>query len=220
MLTEAAARHCSLCVVSGEGMPAVDDAVKRALERWPGVPAVYGWLVLDRRGEWRLRNPASGAFERIGNAALRAFIARNYARDAQGAWYFQNGPQRVYARLEATPMVYRRTADGFRDHCGRDARPIDGVWVDDHGALYLSAPQGGGVLDDRDLATVAALLEDRAGGPLDDDFDWRAARAGDAWLRLGRTARLAIEPIARAELEKRFHFVADPPGREAAGCGA
>ena len=99
MLTEAAARHCSLCIVSGEGMPAVDDAVKRALERWPGVPAVYGWLVLDRRGEWRLRNPASGAFERIGNAALRAFIARNYARDAQGAWYFQNGPQRVHQRV-------------------------------------------------------------------------------------------------------------------------
>jgi len=77
----------------------MDDTVRRALERWPGVPAVYGWLALDRRGEWRLRNPASGAFERIGNAALRAFIARNYAADARGAWYFQNGPQRVYARL-------------------------------------------------------------------------------------------------------------------------
>jgi hypothetical protein len=210
MLTETAAGQCGL--VSREEIPAVDDAVKRALKRWPGVPAVYAWLALDRRGEWRLRNPANGAFERIGNGALRAFIARNYTRDAQGAWYFQNGPQRVYVRLEATPMVYRRTADGFRDHCEREARPIDGVWVDEHGALYLSAPQGAGVLDDRDLAAVAGLLEDRAGDPLDADFDWRAARAGDAWLRLGPRVRLAVEPIARAALEKRFNFIADPQG--------
>jgi len=190
----------------------MDDTVKRALERWPGVPAVYGWLALDRRGEWRLRNPANGAFERIGNAALRAFIARNYACDERGAWYFQNGPQRVFVRLEAAPRVYRRAGAGFFDHCGRDAGVIDAAWVDERGALYLSGAQGVGVVDDRDLEAVSALLEDAQARPLDPEFDWRAAGARRAWLRLSPSRRLPIDPIARAELEGRFGFVSDPQG--------
>ena len=30
---------------------------------------------------------------------LIEFIGRNYAADAQGQWFFQNGPQRVYVCL-------------------------------------------------------------------------------------------------------------------------
>jgi len=188
----------------------VDDVVRRALERWPGVPAVYGWLALDRRGEWRLRNPANGAFERIGNAALRAFIARNYARDERGAWYFQNGPQRVFVRLEATPLVYRRAGSGFRDHCGREAGSIDAALVDERGALYLSGAQGVAIVDDRDLEALSTLLEDADGRPLDAEFDWRAARPAEVWLRLDPSTRLPIEPIGRAALQERFGFVSDP----------
>ncbi len=64
----------------------MDESVERSLAKWPGVPAVFGWLGLDRRGNWLLKNPASGARERIGNAALNAFIARNYAHDDLGRW--------------------------------------------------------------------------------------------------------------------------------------
>jgi len=188
----------------------VDDTVKRALARWPGLPAVYGWLALDRRGEWRLRNPASGAFERIGNAALRDFIARNYAVDARGAWYFQNGPQRVYVRLESTPFVYRRDGDGFRDHCGRSAGTIGGVWVDERGAAYLAGAQGVGVLDDRDLLAVSALFEDGRGATLDAAFDWSAAEPNAVWLRLDDGTRVGVERIACDALETRFGFVSDP----------
>jgi hypothetical protein len=188
----------------------VDESVRRALARWPGVPAVVGWLALDRRGEWRLRNPANGAFERIGNAALREFIARNYASDARGAWYFQNGPQRVYVRLECTPLVFRRASEGFRDHCGRGAGTIRGAWVDERGALYIAAAQGAGVIDDRDLQAVSMLLEDRSGDPLDAEFDWGASPPGAAWLRLGERARVAVGHIARAALEKQFGFLSDP----------
>jgi hypothetical protein len=188
----------------------VDDAIRRALARWPGVPAVYGWLALDRRGEWRLRNPASGAFERIGNAALRAAIARNYAADARGAWYFQNGPQRVYARLASTPLVYRRDGDDFLDHCGRRAGSIRGAWVDAEGALYLAGVHGVGVLDDRDLQAVSALLEDRRGAALDDAFDWAVLAPGSAWLRVDAAARIPLGPVARDALEAQFGFVSDP----------
>lgn len=188
----------------------MDESVRRALARWPGVPAVVGWLALDRRGEWRLRNPANGAFERIGNAALREFIARNYASDARGAWYFQNGPQRVYVRLECTPLVYRRANEEFRDHCGRGAGTIRGAWVDERGALYIAAARGAGVIDDRDLQAVSMLLEDRSGNPLDAEFDWAASPPGEAWLRLGARARVAVGRIARAALETQFGFVSDP----------
>lgn len=190
----------------------MDDTVRRALARWPGLPAVYGWLALDRRGEWRLRNPVSGAFERIGNAALREFIARNYAADERGAWYFQNGPQRVYVRLEATPLVYRLEGGGFRDHCGRDATPVCAVWVDERGALYLEGARGAGVIDDRDLQAVSALLEDRRGAPLEAELDAAALGPGDAWLRLGPRGRVALEQITRDALEARFGFVSNPSG--------
>jgi len=188
----------------------VDDAVRRALARWPDVPAVYGWLALDRRGEWRLRNPASGAFERIGNAALREFIARNYAADARGAWYFQNGPQRVYVRLQATPIVYRCDGDGFVDHCGRSAGPIGAAWVDEQGALYLAGAHGAGIVDDRDLQAVAARLEGARGGALHEAFEWATVGPAEAWLRLGQAKRVRIGRVARDTLETRFGFEADP----------
>jgi len=61
----------------------MDDIVVRGMAKWPNVPAVYGWLSLDRRGNWLLKDPASDSFGRIGNAALRAFIGRNYAAHAR-----------------------------------------------------------------------------------------------------------------------------------------
>ncbi len=64
----------------------MDPQVLAGLAKWPEVPAVYGWLALDRRGNWLLRETAAGKFGRIGNAALRDFISRNYAADARGRW--------------------------------------------------------------------------------------------------------------------------------------
>ena len=78
----------------------MDEQVMRAMARWPHVPAVYGWLSLDRRGRWLIRG------ETISNRAALAFIGRNYAADERGRWYFQNGPQRVFVTLDYTPVVY------------------------------------------------------------------------------------------------------------------
>ena len=33
----------------------MDAAVIAALAKWPNVPAVFGWLRLDRRGNWLIR---------------------------------------------------------------------------------------------------------------------------------------------------------------------
>ena len=97
----------------------MDDLVRQAMAKWPNVPNCYGWLGLDARGNWYLRDDraqAAGSFQSgapgskgslLQHEKLIDFIARNYMPDAQGQWFFQNGPQRVYVELQATPLIWR-----------------------------------------------------------------------------------------------------------------
>ncbi len=193
-------------------MGPMDEAVRRSLARWPNVPAVFGWVALDRRGDWRLREPGSERFTRIGNAALRAFIARNYGRDPRGCWFFQNGPQRVYVKLERTPFVYRLEGARLIDHCGRTAGALRGAWLDDEGGVVLDAGQGAGVLDDRDLAALAEHFVDASGAPLGERLAAlleRTRRAHCAFLALSGE-RVELGTIEARSLAARFGFVADP----------
>ena len=172
----------------------MDQAVIRALAKWPTVPAVYDWLALDERGNWLLRNPVAGDFERIGNAALREFIGRNYAPDAHGRWFFQNGPQRVYVRLACAPLVFHLDGDRIVDQCGRPAGRLTGAWRDERGALILAAVSGPGNLDDRDLLAASDLIVESGAG---------------AWF--GRdAARVPLGSMLRDEMPARFGFVRDP----------
>jgi Protein of unknown function (DUF2946) len=134
---------------------AMDEMVLRSMAKWPDVPDVYGWLSLDRRGNFLIRSTsATPSFEKIGNLALREFIARNYQADARGRWYFQNGPQRVFVALAYTPLVLHLEADALVDHCGRPFRPSQ-AFLDDEGSVLIEGPPGIGLLDDRDLAAYA-----------------------------------------------------------------
>jgi hypothetical protein len=130
----------------------VDEIVARSLAKWPNVPAVYGWLELDRRGNWLIKG------SRIGNAALREFIARNYDADDHGRWFFQNGPQRVYVKLGYTPLVVHYEGEALVDHCGRAFAPLQ-TFQDDEGSVLVRGGRAVALLDDRDLARFA----DRAG---------------------------------------------------------
>jgi Protein of unknown function (DUF2946) len=126
----------------------MDEIVARGLARWPNVPAVFGWLELDRRGNWLIKG------ERIGNAALREFISRNYEADREGRWFFQNGPQRVYVRLAYTPLVVHYEGEVLIDHCGRKFES-DEVLLDDEGSVLLAGQNTVALLDDRDLERFA-----------------------------------------------------------------
>ena len=132
----------------------MDPEVLRSLAKWPDLPAVHGWLALDRRGNWLLKEPAAERFGRIGNAALRDFISRNYGADERGCWYFQNGPQRVYARLAYTPLVMHFEGEALFDHCGHPVQPA-ATFLDDEGSVLVLGERGIGLLDDRDLARYA-----------------------------------------------------------------
>ena len=187
----------------------MDEIVIRGMMKWPNVPSVYGWLSLDRRGSWMIKN-VSGRFERIANPAVNAFIARNYAADAQGRWYFQNGPQRVYVALDYTPWVYRLddAGESLIAHTGAAARELDAVLVDDAGAILLKAEMGIGVLLDRDLPAFVERVSDSQGRPAERLLE-DVARGNETRVLLGG-ASVRAAPIRSADVPRLFGFVQRP----------
>ena len=149
----------------------MDEMVKAALKKWPNVPDCYGWLALDARGDWYMRDDrvqAAGPFpqvkgSRIDHEKLREFIERNYERDDRGCWFFQNGPQRVYVELEAAPWVWRldavaNAAPSVHSHTGVVAQ-VESVWTDEHGHLFLATDHGIGIVHTLDMGAAADAVE-------------------------------------------------------------
>ncbi len=196
----------------------MDDIVKQAVAKWPNVPHCYGWLALDARGNWRMRDERAQHLnlpgDKLNNAALVAFITRNYAADERGCWYFQNGPQRVYLQLEATPYIVRTDpAAGWRLHTGAPLGPLDEVLLTDTGALVLRSGAVVAQLDDRDFADVLPRLLLNA-APVEDEvlLEWMEGRAHGA-LRLDG---VAVARIAADQLATRFGYVSVPSAPSAA----
>jgi Protein of unknown function (DUF2946) len=149
----------------------MDDIVRQALVKWPSVPDCYGWLGLDARGNWYMRDDraqAAGPFAN-GNLASKGsllkheklidFIQRNYESDPQGQWFFQNGPQRVYVELEITPWVWRLGADfSVSAHSGAPARMRRCV-VDEKGHVFLETDLGFGLIHTQDVGLAANAVE-------------------------------------------------------------
>lgn len=153
----------------------MDDIVRQAMAKWPNVPHCYGWLGLDARGQWWMRDDraqAEGPFPRSKGSLLRHeklvdFIQRNYDRDADGCWYFQNGPQRVYVELEAAPLVWRVSQAGeLVSHHGHPARAQKAL-VDEEGRLFVAADLGLGLVHTLDVEWAADAIE-RGTWPLEE----------------------------------------------------
>ena len=149
----------------------MDPIVEAALKKWPNVPHCYGWLALDARGDWYMRDDriqAAGPFprikgSRIDHEKLREFIARNYASDESGAWFFQNGPQRVYVELEAAPHVWRLAAStaeapAITSHVGGAAH-YRSAQIDENGRLFLATDAGFGLVHTLDMEAAADAVE-------------------------------------------------------------
>lgn len=191
----------------------MDDAVRRAMERWPDVPAVAGWLRLDRRGRWHVRNAATGVFERIEHPGIVAFIGRNYHRLDDGRWVFQNGPQRVYVTLERTPWIFRLGDAGTSlvSHTGATVGQVREARFDEDGALVIDTDLGPGLLEDRDLpALIERLCDVTTRAPVGDDV-LETLGEGDATREvMFFGARVTLGTIRAADVPGRFGFVADP----------
>ena len=195
----------------------MDEIVKQAMAKWPNVPHCYGWLALDARGNWRMRDERSQALnlagDRINNPALLGFINRNYQCDAQGRWYFQNGPQRVYINLEATPYIARTDpAHGFVLHTGEPLATIDAAWLTEVGQLLLKSGEKVALVDDRDMAQCIPLLH-TADGPADDEhiLAWLNQPATAAPVTLKYADKyLPVQSIAFKAIPHQFGFAPAP----------
>ena len=168
----------------------MDDIVQQAMVKWPNVPDCYGWLGLDTRGQWCLRDDAAqaaGPFASglpgtkgsvLQHEKLLGFIARNYASDALGRWYFQNGPQRVYVELQCTPYIWRVDGQGaVTSHTGV-LTDVRACYLDDAGWLYLDTPLGFGLVHTADMERAAEQVERGAWQPLEVQVDALPARFG------------------------------------------
>ena len=175
----------------------MDEIVKAALVKWPDVPDCYGWLGLDARGNWYMRDDraqTAGPFAGEGSSVqskgsllkhekLIEFIQRNYESDALGQWFFQNGPQCVYVELEAAPWIWRINAGAsVQDHAGRVAI-VEQCLVDEKGYLYLLTDTGFGLVHTQDMNQAADAVEQGV---------WR------------------VHEVDSASLETRFGFVRSP----------
>jgi hypothetical protein len=193
----------------------MDDIVKQAMAKWPNVPYCYGWLALDARGAWRMRDEAAqraGApGDKLANAALVGFIARNYLADERGCWYFQNGPQRVYINLEATPFIARTDpAQGLVLHTGQPLGAPDDAYLTDAGGIVLRAGTTIAQVDDRDAAQLLQAFE-RDGHPASDEdvMAWLEGGAGELALRW-QDRRIVVGRLAANEVPAAFGFVRRP----------
>jgi hypothetical protein len=192
------------------------------MAKWPNVPAVYGWLSLDRRGNWRIKG------ERIANPLVTEFMGRNYAHDEHGRWYFQNGPQRVFVDLDYAPLVLRVVSPhgaplALQTHTGKPVAAVSGMWLDENGIVLLETEHGAGTVHDRELDRLVPFLIDANGTPLPepalDELMELAQQGQDVpmWLKI-RDVNVKVTPIASGDVPHRFGFVArpqPPPGEEA-----
>lgn len=202
----------------------MDEQVLRSLIKWPSVPHCFGWLALDRRGQWRMRDEYAQTNQLPGNViqhvALNEFISRNYAHDSLGRYFFQNGPQRVFITLDATPWIARmipsESGPQLSTQCGTEIKP-HGALSDEKGNIYItgSIPQS---LSDQIDSTVFTQTESLSIALLHDhDLDLfsdqsqveeDACSFRGSWQWDGKD--LPIEPIHSAELAGRFHFIKAP----------
>ena len=169
----------------------MDDIVKQAMRKWPHVPNCYGWLGLDARGDWYMRDDAvqaQGTFAhakgaRLVHDKLIEFIGRNYEADADGCWYFQNGPQRVYVELIATPWICRLQPNAqVQLHTGERAQAHKAL-MDEKGWLYLETDRGIGLVHTQDVVVAAELIEQ---------------------------GRWSLEEVIASELAARYGYVQSP----------
>lgn len=190
----------------------MDQSVKDALARWPNVPAVYGWLSLDARGRWRLHPQGQandgGPGEAITNTQILEFISRNYEHDDGGRWFFQNGPQRVFVRLDAAPYVLRLADDnrGLVTHTDARVDSVGGWWLNDEGQLYASTPLGAGLVLDRDLQPLLEMMQTEAGEPLLDALTDLAPGQSVSTHWPGIYDATPLQSITQADVAARLGF--------------
>lgn len=103
----------------------------------PDEAAVYGWVTLDRRGDWQLRGTP------VTRPTLIDHFNHHYRSDPQGRWFIQHGWQQVFVDLETLPIIARTDADtAWVTHTGRPLGRVLHAYLDEEGSLMLMTADG------------------------------------------------------------------------------
>ena len=202
----------------------MDEQVLRSLIKWPNVPDCYGWLALDRRGQWRMVDEYAQQHhlpgKLIDHVALNEFISRNYASDMAGRYFFQNGPQRVFITLAATPWIVRiipsESSAQMMTQCHSQMTP-SGALSDEQGNIYIVGSTQQTVFQDIENQPFAVKVMPAVALLHDHDLDHfselatlreEACSFGGSWTWHGQL--LPLDPIHSDELSQRFGFIQHP----------
>ena len=189
------------------------------MAKWPDVPHCYGWLALDARGSWRMRDERAQhmglAGDKVIQVALLSFINRNYEVDERGCWYFQNGPQRVYLNLEATPFIARTDPEhGLVLQTGELLARLHRVFMTETGELIVDSDGKIAQVDDRDVAQLMSAIEVNGAQASDEELmGWLENGHGELTIRY-KAHLTPLERIKRDDVPEFFRFtrLPVPPG--------
>ena len=187
----------------------MDDWVLKALQRWPNVPALFGWLGLDRRGRWLIQGGT------ITHPRIVQTMNRNYAADEHGRWYFQNGPQRGYIELASTPLILFVAEDqqSLVTHTGQPVERVTNAYLDEEGALVLLTEHGPGELIGSDLQWALDRMSVCDEEAIAAALSLPSGSATDITLSLGSSA-VTLQRLDFADAPSALGFDREPNPRE------
>ncbi len=150
----------------------MDDIVKAALAKWPNVPHCHGWLALDARGDWYMRDDrvqAAGPFPQVkGSRIEHEQAARVHRSQLRGATSRVPGSSRT-GRSGSMSSSRRRRGSGdcspwkrVASHCvGHTDAPARyrAALLDEHGRVFVATDLGLGLVHSLDIETAAEMIE-------------------------------------------------------------
>jgi len=203
----------------------VDQSILSAIAKWPDVPYCYGWLFLDRRGAFRIRNEYSQKHhlsgEHIKHPGMCDSIRNNICIDTHNQYFFQNGPQRVYLSLAYCPYVVRFIPSQqydwvLQNHLSQEIQPTR-CFLDEKGNILLEFIAS--ILQCSNTSQLSfsetqirsvALLHDHDLNIFSELSQMNIASCGVIGVFKWRSLDIPIEPIIGHDVAKEFHFKQTP----------
>ena len=177
------------------------------MRRWPNVPALFGWLGLDRRGRWLIRG------EVITRPQIIDTINRNYEADNHGRWFFQNGPQRGYVTLEVAPWVVHVKNGALLTHADAPVMKPSAAFLDEDGSLLLRTEYGAATIVEDELEWALACLHVGSApldcAILDQALHLRSGETTPITMTIGSIV-LPVLRLDRNDAPARLGFVRNP----------